>query len=101
MEYFKSKIRRRKKISNCRKIKIGRSPYNCSINDKYCYNNLEATVTGKRIRKCRCWLNEYPVQMKNQQSLKKIIDRAKVPIIADIHFHSQRAIEAAEAEHLV
>ena len=31
------------------------------------------------------------------KSLKKIINKVRVPIIADIHFHFQRAIEAAEA----
>lgn len=31
------------------------------------------------------------------QALKAIVQRAKVPIIADIHFHYQRAIEAAQA----
>ena len=30
-------------------------------------------------------------------SLKKIVKKSKVPIIADIHFHYKRAIEAAEA----
>ncbi len=30
-------------------------------------------------------------------SLKKIVKEAKVPIIADVHFHYMRAIEAAEA----
>ena len=30
-------------------------------------------------------------------SLRKIISNVKVPIIADIHFHYKRAIEAAEA----
>lgn len=30
-------------------------------------------------------------------SLKKIVKRVKVPLVADIHFHYKRAIEAAEA----
>ena len=31
------------------------------------------------------------------ESLKKIVDLVKVPIVADIHFHYQRALEAADA----
>ena len=31
------------------------------------------------------------------KSLKKIIQEVSVPIVADIHFHYKRAIEAAEA----
>ena len=34
---------------------------------------------------------------KSTKALNKIVEKAKVPIIADIHFHSQRAIEAADA----
>ena len=32
----------------------------------------------------------------SSQSLKKIVKESKIPIIADIHFHYKRAIEAAE-----
>lgn len=34
---------------------------------------------------------------KSTKSLKEIIKNVKVPIVADIHFHYQRAIEAAQA----
>ena len=34
---------------------------------------------------------------KSTKSLKEIIKNVEVPIIADIHFHYQRAIEAAKA----
>ena len=35
--------------------------------------------------------------MKPQQNFKKIIKFSSVPIVADIHFHYLRAIEAADA----
>ena len=33
-------------------------------------------------------------------SLKKILNQVKIPIVADIHFHYKRAIEAAESSSL-
>ena len=40
---------------------------------------------------------EFPVQMKSStKALKKIVKEVSVPIVADIHFHYKRAIEAAE-----
>jgi (E)-4-hydroxy-3-methylbut-2-enyl-diphosphate synthase len=35
--------------------------------------------------------------VESTQALKTIVQQAKVPIVADIHFHYKRAIEAAEA----
>ena len=32
---------------------------------------------------------------KSTKALKKIVEKSNIPIIADIHFHSLRAIEAA------
>ena len=33
---------------------------------------------------------------KSTKALKKIVEKSNIPIIADIHFHSLRAIEAAD-----
>ncbi|MGD9791485.1 MAG: flavodoxin-dependent (E)-4-hydroxy-3-methylbut-2-enyl-diphosphate synthase [Phycisphaerales bacterium] len=36
-------------------------------------------------------------EKKDTQALKEIIQRVRVPIVADVHFHFQRALEAVEA----
>src|SRR5438105_7712922 len=36
-------------------------------------------------------------EKKDTAALKEILPRVKVPIVADVHFHFQRALEAAEA----
>src|SRR6476660_1244526 len=36
-------------------------------------------------------------EKKDTQALKEILPRVKVPIVADVHFHFQRALEAIEA----
>ena len=36
-------------------------------------------------------------EKKDTEALKEIIPRVKVPIVADVHFHFQRALEAVEA----
>src|SRR5678815_6204024 len=36
-------------------------------------------------------------EKKDTQALKEIIPAVKVPIVADVHFHFQRALEAFEA----
>src|SRR5439155_3821243 len=36
-------------------------------------------------------------EKKDTQALKEIIPQVKVPIVADVHFHFQRALEAIEA----
>ncbi len=36
-------------------------------------------------------------EKKDTQALKEIIPRVRVPIVADVHFHFQRALEAVEA----
>ena len=62
-------------------------------------SNLEATLqqvnaleaAGADLIRVSCPDKE------STKALKSIIQKTKVPIIADIHFHSQRAIEAAEA----
>ena len=40
---------------------------------------------------------EYLVRSRVYKSLKEIINNVDVPIVADIHFHYKRAIEAADA----
>ena len=42
-------------------------------------------------------LLEYPVQIwSSSRALKEIVKNVDVPMVADIHFHYKRAIEAAE-----
>ena len=36
-------------------------------------------------------------QRKDTEALKEILDQTKVPIVADVHFHYKRALEAIEA----
>src|ERR1044072_1383010 len=36
-------------------------------------------------------------ERKDTEALKEILKQAKVPIVADVHFHFQRALEAVEA----
>ncbi len=101
MEYYKNKIKRRKtRLVTIGKIKVGSSaPITVQSMTNTLTSNLVSTT--KQIQE----LEEAGADLirvscpdeKSTKALKAIVENSKVPIIADIHFHSQRAIEAAEA----
>ncbi len=101
MEYFKNKLKRRKtRLVTLGKIKVGsEAPITVQSMTNTVTHNLEATLkqiialekAGADLIRVSC------PDESSTKALKKIVVKAKVPIIADIHFHSQRAIEAAEA----
>ena len=101
MEYYKNKIKRRKtRLVTIGKIKVGSSaPITVQSMTNTLTSNLVSTT--KQIQE----LEEAGADLirvscpdeKSTKALKTIVESSKVPIIADIHFHSQRAIEAAEA----
>lgn len=94
-------IERRK----CRKIKVGNleiggdSPILVQTMTNTLTSDAGATIS--QIRRCEeagADLVRVSVpDVESTQALKEIVKAAKVPIIADIHFHYKRAIEAAEA----
>ena len=101
MEYFKNNILRRK----TRQIKVGKigvgsnSPITVQSMTNTLTSNTEGTIkqitelqnAGADIVRVSC------PDVESTKSLKKIISRISIPIVADIHFHYLRAIEAAEA----
>ena len=101
MEYYKNNILRRK----TRKIMVGDIGVgsSCPITIQSMTNtltsNTEATIeqinqikdAGADIVRVSC------PDKDSTESLKKIIQKVSIPIVADIHFHHLRAIEAAEA----
>ena len=101
MEYFKNKPKRRKtKLVTVGKIKVGSdAPITVQSMTNTATSNLEETLkqideleeAGADIIRVSC------PDEKSTKALKILVEKAKVPLIADIHFHSQRAIEAAEA----
>ncbi len=101
MEYFKNKPKRRKtKLVTVGKIKVGSdAPITVQSMTNTATSNLEATLkqikdleeAGADIIRVSC------PDEKSTKALKILVEKVKVPLIADIHFHSQRAIEAAEA----
>ncbi len=101
MEYYKNKIKRRKtRLVTIGKVKVGSSaPITVQSMTNTLTSNLVSTTrqiqeleqAGADLIRVSC------PDEKSTKALKTIVENSKVPIIADIHFHSQRAIEAAEA----
>ncbi len=101
MEYFKNKrIRRKTKLVTVGNLKVGsEAPITVQSMTNTLTSNLESTLkqikdledAGADLIRVSC------PDEKSTKALKLIVEKAKVPLIADIHFHSQRAIEAAEA----
>lgn len=94
-------IQRRK----CRQIMVGGVPVggDAPITVQTMTNTLtaDAAATIDQIRRCEeAGADIVRVSCPDEAStaaLKQIVRAAKVPIVADIHFHYRRAIEAAEA----
>ena len=101
MEYFNSTLKRRKtRQVTVGNVRIGSdAPITVQSMTNTETSNLEATLqqvgalenAGADLIRVSCPDKE------STKALKYIVQKTKVPIIADIHFHSQRAIEAAEA----
>ena len=93
-------IRRKTKTIKVGNVDVGgNSPISVQSMTNTLTKDVEATVKqineladeGADIVRVSCPDKE------STESLKKIIDLVKVPIVADIHFHYQRALEAADA----
>ena len=101
MDYYEKKIVRRKTHQiNVGNIKVGSdNPITVQSMTNTSTTDIEKTIAqikelenaGVDIIRVSC------PDVASTVALKKIVDSSKVPIIADIHFHYQRAIEAAEA----
>ena len=93
-------IRRKTKTIKVGNVDVGgESPISVQSMTNTLTKDVEATVKqineladeGADIVRVSCPDKE------STESLKKIVDLVNVPIVADIHFHYQRAIEAADA----
>ena len=93
-------IRRKTKTIKVGNVDVGgNSPISVQSMTNTLTKDVEATVKqineladeGADIVRVSCPDKE------STESLKKIIDLVNVPIVADIHFHYQRALEAADA----
>ena len=93
-------IRRKTKTIKVGNVNVGgNSPISVQSMTNTLTKDVEATVKqineladeGADIVRVSCPDKE------STESLKKIVDLVNVPIVADIHFHYQRALEAADA----
>ena len=93
-------MRRITKQINVGEVKIGSDhPITVQSMTNTLTTDVEATVKQiKSLEKAGAELIRVSCpDQESTKSLKKIISQASVPIIADIHFHYKRAIEAADA----
>ena len=97
---FRDIKRRKTKVINVGKVKIGGSnPISVQSMTNTLTTDIKATIKqineihseGADIVRVSC-----PDEL-STKSLKEIIKHIDVPIVADIHFHYKRAIEAAES----
>ena len=97
---FRDIKRRKTKVINVGNIKIGgENPISCQTMTNTLTTDVKATIKqinevvneGADLVRVSCPDEE------STKALKTIIKNVSVPIIADIHFHYKRAIEAAEA----
>jgi len=69
-----------------------------SMTSTYTYD-VDATVAQiRRLAEAGCELVRVAVpERRDTEALRSILDQSPVPIIADVHFHYERALEAVEA----
>ena len=101
MDYYEKKILRRKtKQISVGKVMVGSgSPITVQSMTNTLTSDITATilqikeleVAGADLVRVSC------PDVPSTLALKEIVENSNVPIIADIHFHYERAIEAAEA----
>ena len=96
---FRDIKRRKTKVINVGNVKIGGdNPISVQSMTNTLTTNVKATINqindivneGADIVRVSCPDKE------STQALKEIVKNVTVPIVADIHFHYKRAIEAAE-----
>ena len=96
---FRDINRRKTKVINIGKVKIGGdNPISVQSMTNTLTTNVEATINqineiyeeGADLVRVSCPDEE------SSKSLREIVKNVEIPIIADIHFHYKRAIEAAE-----
>ncbi len=96
---FRDIKRRKTKVVNVGKVKIGGdNPISVQSMTNTLTTNVKATITqindiaeeGADIVRVSCPDKESTI------ALKEIIKHVSIPVVADIHFHYKRAIEAAE-----
>ena len=93
-------MRRITKQINVGKVKIGSDhPITVQSMTNTLTTDIESTVKQiKRLEEAGADLVRVSCpDQESTKSLKKIISQVNLPIIADIHFHYKRAVEAAEA----
>ena len=97
---FRDIIRKKTKVINVGKVKIGGdNPISVQSMTNTLTTNVKATINqinniheeGADLVRVSCPDKE------SSLALKEIIKHVDIPVIADIHFHYQRAIEAAES----
>ena len=97
---FRDINRKKTKVVNLGNVKVGGdNPISVQSMTNTLTTNVKATIKqineiqteGADLVRVSC-----PDQS-STQSLKEIIKNVNIPIIADIHFHYKRAIEAAES----
>ena len=69
-----------------------------SMTSTYTYD-IDATVTQiRRLAEAGCDIVRVAVpDQRDTQALPAILNQSPVPIVADVHFHFERALEAVEA----
>ena len=97
---FRDINRRKTKVINIGKVKIGGdNPISVQSMTNTLTTNVKATINqineiyeeGADLVRVSCPDEE------SSKSLREIVKNVEIPIIADIHFHYKRAIEAAES----
>jgi len=96
---FRDIIRKKTKVINVGAVKIGgNNPISVQSMTNTLTTDIKATI--KQLNDlCEAGADLVRISCPDDKStfaLKEIIEHAPVPIIADIHFHYKRAIEAAE-----
>ena len=96
---FRDIIRKKTKVINVGAVKIGgNNPISVQSMTNTLTTDIKATI--KQLNDlCEAGANLVRISCPDDKStfaLKEITEHAPVPIIADIHFHYKRAIEAAE-----
>ena len=96
---FRDIIRRKTKVVNVGSVKVGGdNPISVQSMTNTLTTNVKATIKqileiqneGADLVRVSC------PDESSTKALKEIVKEVKIPIIADIHFHYKRAIEAAE-----
>ena len=98
---FRDIIRKKTKVINVGNVKVGGdNPISVQSMTNTLTTDVKATINQiKKIQEEGADLVRVSCpDQESTEALKKIIKNIDIPIIADIHFHYKRAIEAAESE---